>query len=75
LFEATFVGDTVVDPFAGTGTTALAAMESGRNSISVEVEPSYIAIMRRRLVQPALNASITFFDAKARGAVALARRA
>jgi modification methylase len=33
-----FAGDTVVDPFAGTGTTALAALETGRNSVSVEIE-------------------------------------
>ena len=44
-----FVGDTVVDPFAGTGTTALAAMETGRNSISIEIEPSYVELISRRL--------------------------
>jgi DNA modification methylase len=37
-----FAGDTVLDPFAGTGTTALAALETGRHSLSVEIEPSYI---------------------------------
>jgi DNA modification methylase len=44
-----FVGDTVVDPFAGTGTTAVAALELGRNSISVEIEPAYVHLMERRL--------------------------
>lgn len=44
-----FVGDTVVDPFAGTGTTAIAAMETNRNSISVEVDPGYVAAMESRL--------------------------
>jgi DNA modification methylase len=44
-----FVGDTVLDPFAGTGTTAVAALETGRHSISVEVEPRYVDIMERRL--------------------------
>jgi DNA methylase len=44
-----FVGDTVVDTFAGTGTTALAAMETGRNSIGVEIEPSYVDLMADRL--------------------------
>jgi DNA modification methylase len=34
------IGDTVLDPFAGTGTTTLAAMASGRSSIGVEVDPS-----------------------------------
>ena len=32
-----FVGDTVLDPFLGTGTTSLAAARSGRNSIGVEI--------------------------------------
>jgi len=45
-----FAGDTVVDPFAGTGTTAIAAMEINRNSISVEIDPTYVASMESRLV-------------------------
>jgi DNA modification methylase len=44
-----FVGDTVVDPFGGTGSTALAAMESGRSSISMEIDPGYVEIMAERL--------------------------
>lgn len=44
-----FAGDTVVDPFAGTGTTAIAALETGRSSISVEIEPSYIDMIDERL--------------------------
>jgi DNA modification methylase len=44
-----FVGDTVLDPFMGTGTTNLAASRWGRNSIGVEIEPRYFALARRRL--------------------------
>lgn len=44
-----FVGDTVVDPFAGTGTTAVAALETGRNSISVDVDPDYMRSAAKRL--------------------------
>jgi DNA modification methylase len=44
-----FAGDIVVDPFAGTGTTALAALETGRNSISVEIDPSYVDLVEQRL--------------------------
>jgi modification methylase len=44
-----FAGDTVVDPFAGTGTTAVAALESGRNSVSVEIDASYVASIDARL--------------------------
>jgi DNA modification methylase len=36
-----FHGDTVVDPFCGSGTTMLAAMRAGRNSIGVEIDPEY----------------------------------
>ena len=39
-----FVGDTVIDPFVGTGTTAAAAASCGRNSISTEVDPEYFAM-------------------------------
>jgi len=50
-----FVGDTIVDPFAGTGTTALAALETGRNSISVEIERTYVEIMADRLQNECLT--------------------
>ncbi len=36
-----FVGDTVLDPFAGTGTTTIAAAQCGRNSVSYEVDAHY----------------------------------
>ncbi len=44
-----FVGDTVLDPFGGTGSTALGALKAGRNSITVEVDPRYFDLSRRRL--------------------------
>jgi DNA modification methylase len=44
-----FVGDTVYDPFWGTGTTSLAAMAWGRNSIGVEVNPNYLQYGSKRL--------------------------
>jgi site-specific DNA-methyltransferase (adenine-specific) len=47
-----FAGDTVVDPFAGTGTTALAALELGRNSVSVDIEPHYVTLIEQRLASP-----------------------
>lgn len=46
-----FTGDTVLDPFMGTGTTLVACARTGRNAIGVELEPDYIAIARRRLDQ------------------------
>lgn len=44
-----FVGDTVLDPFLGSGTTAIAAMDAGRHSIGIDVEPAYIALAQERL--------------------------
>ena len=44
-----FVGDTVLDPFMGTGTTSLAAANWGRNSIGVEVDPEYFDLAARRI--------------------------
>ena len=44
-----FVGDTVVDPFLGTGTTCVAAAKWGRNSIGIEVDPHYFEMSRTRI--------------------------
>jgi len=44
-----FVGDTVLEPFMGTGSTLLAAGRCGRNSIGVEVEPGYVKMAKERL--------------------------
>jgi len=44
-----FVGDTVLDPFCGTGTTMVAAMQAGRNSIGVEIDPEYCRMTARYL--------------------------
>jgi DNA modification methylase len=44
-----FVEDTVMDPFMGTGTTNVAAARWGRNSIGVEVDSHYFAMARRRI--------------------------
>jgi DNA modification methylase len=44
-----FVGDTVLDPFMGTGTTALAASKWGRNSINFEIDATYLSFAAKRL--------------------------
>lgn len=44
-----FVEDTVMDPFMGTGTASVAAARWGRNSIGVEVDSHYFAMARRRI--------------------------
>lgn len=44
-----FVGDVILDPFSGTGTTTIASIATGRNSIGYEIDPHYIGIARHRI--------------------------
>lgn len=44
-----FVGDTVLDPFLGSGSTTIAAVRSGRNSIGFEIDGHYFDLARRRI--------------------------
>ncbi len=43
-----FAGDTVLDPFLGTGSTTVAAMREGRNSIGNEIDPEYMQLAERK---------------------------
>jgi site-specific DNA-methyltransferase (adenine-specific) len=59
-----FEGETVLDPFMGSGTTALAARKLNRNSVGYEINPEYIPIIEEKvgadglevIRQPALTA-------------------
>jgi hypothetical protein len=42
-------------PFCGTATTMMAAMESGRNSIGIEIDPGYIKLAADRLKEKNRN--------------------
>jgi site-specific DNA-methyltransferase (adenine-specific) len=53
----TFTGDVVIDPFMGSGSTAVAAVESARRWVGYETEPSYARLSRRR-VRQALAAGV-----------------
>lgn len=44
-----FYGDTVLDPFAGTGTTAKVSLELGRKAIGFELNPEYLPLIKRKL--------------------------
>ncbi len=48
-----YVGDLVLDPFAGSGTTMIEAIQSGRQVIGIEIEPRYIELARRRIATEA----------------------
>jgi DNA modification methylase len=53
-----FVGDTVLDPFIGTGTTTIAALQHGRNSIGYEIDPEYFQLTKRNIQK----ANASFFS-------------
>ena len=44
-----FAGDIVLDPFCGTGSTSLAALNTGRSSIGNEIDPSYVKLAIERV--------------------------
>ena len=46
-------GDLVLDPFGGAGTTALAAQNLGRSSVSIELNPASVALAEERLAKAA----------------------
>jgi DNA modification methylase len=55
LLMFSFAGDTVLDPFTGTGSTNVAAYHTGRNSIGVEIEPTYLRVAHERLSHAAAS--------------------
>ena len=44
-------GDTVLDPFMGSGTTGVACVKTGRSFIGVEIDPGYFAIAQKRIAE------------------------
>jgi len=46
-----FVGDTILDPFLGSGTTSVAALKLSRNSVGCEINRKYLPTIKKRLTQ------------------------
>jgi len=49
ILSSTMPGDTVLDPFAGTGTMLVVARQLRRRSVGIEVDPDYVRIIEKRL--------------------------
>lgn len=47
----TNAGDTIIDPFMGSGTTGVACVKLNRNFIGMEISPDYFAIAQRRIAE------------------------
>lgn len=50
-----FAGDTVLDPFAGTGTTNVAAARWGRNSTGFEIDPEFFEFAKKRIEKETMS--------------------
>ena len=55
LLDYTHEGDTILDPFMGSGTTGVACVQTGRNFIGIEIDPDYFAIAERRIKEAQLQ--------------------
>ena len=49
ILDNTLEGEVILDPFIGSGTTAIAAINTNRNFIGIELEPKYVEIAKRRI--------------------------
>ena len=52
-----FVGDVVLDPFAGSGSTCVAAVRHARHYVGFDMSPAYCEIARRRIAQAEAEAT------------------
>jgi len=65
LLHATQPNDVVLDPFVGSGTTALAAMETGRQYIAIEKNSNYYRIASDRINGITASGQFTMFNGEA----------
>jgi site-specific DNA-methyltransferase (adenine-specific) len=58
LIEITDEGQTILDPFMGSGTTGVACVQTGHNFIGCEIDPGYFEIARKRIAQAQAQPSL-----------------
>lgn len=61
ILSSTKIEDTVLDPFAGTGTTLVVAEQTGRKSIGIEIDLENTACIKNRLKQISKSDSLSKF--------------
>jgi len=57
-------GDTVLDPFLGSGTTTKAAIQNERNSVGYELDSNLLSIITRKTVDNEKNADLKIIERK-----------
>ena len=60
-----FVNETILDPFAGSGTTAKISRELGRNSVNYEINPDFIPIIEKKVGAVGFDATVETTTVKA----------
>ncbi|MFQ6053275.1 MAG: DNA-methyltransferase, partial [Candidatus Bathyarchaeia archaeon] len=58
----TFEGEVVLDPFCGVGTTAMAAIKTGRHFVCLDIDPEYVDKAERRIKEYRAQTKITSFQ-------------
>ena len=58
-------GDTILDPFMGSGTTGVACARLNRNFIGIEINPTYFEIAQRRIAEAQAQLTLNFAEATA----------
>lgn len=61
----TFAGEVVLDPFIGSGQTAIAALKTGRHYVGYEIDPKYIELAEKRIRAACGQLRLGFTEAEA----------
>jgi len=60
-------GDTILDPFMGSGTTGVACVQTGRNFIGIEIDEQYFKIAEKRIAEAQMQPNLFISDKVSQG--------